>query len=1355
MHRTTSTGSGFASPYSTGGGGTDLEHSFGALLLAGLLQGHPVPTLGDEITPHEVRFQQAAFCPVDDLAVQGDGPAGSRTVFIGVRRSPSIGPGSTAFVRLMADYLQVVVGRRDALGRGDERLALAIAAPCVPADELEALAGIARRQPDDARFRQAVHAPRATNGKVRARLRLFDQVVTAAAATAGIELNNPTDGQEMTWRLLRSLWIAQLRLQGDSPADRTAVVARLVPLAGSAARAVALWDHLNVLSTEYAINAACVTTEMLVRDLHGFIRLDTTPGPGGLPARGEQYRQRLNDLPPSCGPGLLTAWRDQPELAWQLVTALTAIDQAPTEVVDQWQSGIPAWLIPAPWQIQAAAAQLAGAYGARQLSAQLFAKAAVQGAPHSDIWLAQAAMLHEENNDQAARATVLEDLRRDQARLGPFPRAVVAYFANDLSTASREIDSWTPVQPQEWRLQTVIKLWILARVHETVTTEFLDRSLGVLAGAQEQHWSASLAITQASLLLSRARRGDSPNFDADARQARALALHARDDMRLYRADSAQAVAVACEASILLSDFRNVIDLGTLAGSANSVEASSPTVSEYVTVAACYFGDVSLARHHAKHVTEPVARARVDGFIAKAEGRDPSPFWLRAARDSDNDEQLAQILAALAQHGTDAIDQFPDFVGRNPHQAAELRAIAKVATGSPGAAIISLRERRRSSITAALTLAHAYQAAGQLDDQVQTLRDAADHFHDPSLRLSAAEALATSSRQSEAQQEIDELLAITEPGWSRRADALRLAAHLANTAGRTDRLCELLHILLQIEPDDAPSRWALVHALLNRGDLDAAWRTLHAAPQPLDPSNTIDAQTWVHLYRRLGQPAETVAGCLRLLRRFSDDEQFCVVALTNLTVPWPESADIPAALRAEAAEEAERFFTRWPDSPHLRRIQTTDPDRLRDDMTAMLQRSNDEQLHWRRLTFMLARGQIPLSMLAAATRRSYSEICLQRAGGVLPAHNPHPDEFAACVAAAATAIDHDVVMDIPAIIVLQQLPEDIRHHTISRFARTMTTDDVMLDTLAAKDILALRSPGTFYYDDTFGGLKTTETPVEEADRLAVEAAELHSAVAGMDRRTCPPGKQFEADLGSDLRTWISPFSLARERRATLWSDDPILRALARQAGTPATSTQAILQQLLDNGVITADQREACIRRLIRSRIGAFPLDGQRLVQVARQEEWHPRSVAAAIARPESWSNLQAAVTFYLYAATRAQHQGSAAAYGWLYAAVRGATLALPRAVATQTAATLLALTLVSIRVEDDQIAALLSAIRQAISDGDDPDLAPSPDPLPLVASILREHYGSRTDPEDVIPQVIRKFAALSDADREAVLDALLR
>jgi hypothetical protein len=62
------------SSYTTGGGGTVLEHRYGAVLLSHLLTGDSVPQLGDDATPVSVRFQASAFSPVDDLVVVGRTP---------------------------------------------------------------------------------------------------------------------------------------------------------------------------------------------------------------------------------------------------------------------------------------------------------------------------------------------------------------------------------------------------------------------------------------------------------------------------------------------------------------------------------------------------------------------------------------------------------------------------------------------------------------------------------------------------------------------------------------------------------------------------------------------------------------------------------------------------------------------------------------------------------------------------------------------------------------------------------------------------------------------------------------------------------------------------------------------------------------------------------------------------------------------------------------------------------------------------------------------------------------------------------------------------------------------------------
>jgi len=1215
--------SGFASPYATGGGGTVLEHAHGAVLLAALLQGHPVSGLGDEITPREIRFQQGALCPVDDLVVVGDCPTGPRTLYMGVRRAPTIGVSSSSFVRLLSDYLRMVVVCQAELDGDRARLGLGVAAPHAGAREVAQLAYWARRQPDEAAFRAFVAAPKATNGKVRARLRNLDDVVAAAAAQGGIALADTAEGRVLTWRLLKALRIIELRLEGDDPADRTGVISRLVPLVGDSARAVALWRRLLELSAGYAQAAAIVTFDMLARDISTLVQIGapvSAPTPVGV--REEQVQERLRQLPAVCGPRLLAAWRDDQVLAWRLITAVTTVEQRPAAVLRQWQSSRPTWLDTASWQVQLAAGELAAGYGADTLAAELFTAAASQGAPRRGFWLARAAMIHDETSNNVGRQEVIAALQPIAAASEPFVGAVAALLTGDPDTASHLLHAWEPDDPNDRTIRAVLRLRLVAPSdpHAVLDRDMLDRGLRVLAEALGERWVAGLAVARARLLIMRARRGESPNWDADLREARTLAVRARDDRRTYRGDSADAVALACQASMLLMDLRRVLALGAPAGEATTAEAAAAEVCEYVAISAIQLGQLDLARDRAAHVAGEAAGARVDAFLADAGGQDPRPHWWRAAElAGDSDEQLAQALAGLAGAGVNGLARFPGFADRHPDAAVELQATAELGAGRPGAAIVRLRERRRSSVTAALNLAQAYQAVGKVDDQVRTLRDAADHFKDPSLRHAAAEVLARAGRAVEAEHELDTLLATTDPGWSGRADALRLAAQLANGNGRFDRVCQLLRIVLQIDPADASSRWALIHTLLHRGDLNEAWRVLHDATQPLDPSNTSDARAWIQLHRRRGQPVETIAGCLRLLRRFGDDEQFSAATLINLMLPWPTPIELPGGLRAQLATESERFFASWPASADLRRIQTADLIQLRTDMITMIRRSSEEQQQWRRLVHGLAHGQVPLGVLAAVTRRSYAEICLHRGDGMLPAHNPDPHEFAASIDAAQAGEDQDVVIDTPAVTVLNTLADHVRKTAMARFARVLTTDDVMIDALAAKDTLALRSTASWRYDDQHDHLLLDETAEAEADRLAGEADRLYDAIEALARLTPPAERTFDDMRTPALSTWASPLDLARAEGAVLWSDDPVLRALARGTGVRATSTTAVLHHLASTGVLADDQLETCVRTLIKARIGNLPLNEQRLLELAEEDNWKPASVAAALARPANWAD----------------------------------------------------------------------------------------------------------------------------------------
>src|SRR6266700_2219763 len=91
------------SPYASGGGGTVLEHLYGAVLLSNLLTGDPISELGDDATVDSVFFQGRRVSAVDDLVVSGSARGGERRqVSIGVRRDPTVTAKDKKTARLLA-----------------------------------------------------------------------------------------------------------------------------------------------------------------------------------------------------------------------------------------------------------------------------------------------------------------------------------------------------------------------------------------------------------------------------------------------------------------------------------------------------------------------------------------------------------------------------------------------------------------------------------------------------------------------------------------------------------------------------------------------------------------------------------------------------------------------------------------------------------------------------------------------------------------------------------------------------------------------------------------------------------------------------------------------------------------------------------------------------------------------------------------------------------------------------------------------------------------------------------------------------------------------------------------------------
>lgn len=241
-----------ADPVSTGGGGVVLEHRYGAALLASLLAGVPVPALGDDVTPLQVRFQCTTYSPVDDLTVVGRTASGSsRVLSIGVRRTPVFAASSAPTVALISTYVRAVEEKWDEIQAGRLRLGVACLEPNGGVREVAGLAEIARTCSGNADFRTRVaHRSR----RLARRLAHFDALVTAASGSP-----------ELAWRVLFALRTI------DAPDTVVAVNSlREATRERTAGVASTLYDRLARLAGDYAPAGAWVDETVLRKDLDGW-----------------------------------------------------------------------------------------------------------------------------------------------------------------------------------------------------------------------------------------------------------------------------------------------------------------------------------------------------------------------------------------------------------------------------------------------------------------------------------------------------------------------------------------------------------------------------------------------------------------------------------------------------------------------------------------------------------------------------------------------------------------------------------------------------------------------------------------------------------------------------------------------------------------------------------------------------------------------------------------------------------------------------------------------------------------------------------------------------------------------------
>lgn len=262
------------SPYSTGGGGVTLERRAAVLYLARLLTGQTAGELHGRRV-QRVSFQQAPAHRVDDLVVVATRDDGSDPLEldIAVRRAPAFTTSDKDTEKLFGAALTTVRMVRDAgVAR---RLAICVAGPQRPAQQVSQLADLARQQATVSGFFSLVRTPGQFQRTIRDRLQHLVNLVTANLSAAGVDASSET-AEEATWQLLDRLDILMPRLEAPDETDWDDLLNRLAPWAreDTVAAATALRDRLVSLASRYSPAAADVDLPMLRRDAHEVLHVE-------------------------------------------------------------------------------------------------------------------------------------------------------------------------------------------------------------------------------------------------------------------------------------------------------------------------------------------------------------------------------------------------------------------------------------------------------------------------------------------------------------------------------------------------------------------------------------------------------------------------------------------------------------------------------------------------------------------------------------------------------------------------------------------------------------------------------------------------------------------------------------------------------------------------------------------------------------------------------------------------------------------------------------------------------------------------------------------------------------------------
>ena len=1019
---------------------------------------------------------------------------------------------------------------------------------------------------------------------------------------------------------------------------------------------------------------------------------------------GTQILARL-DARTDFPAGLLTLSLRARQEAQDLVGVWPPVEQAvgilhscPTQraaLLQQWADQFPRWLEQtAPPQAFAWLAQLAADYDAHRASVAFFQRCIDGGGFPRDLWVALTAVqLSKADTDHDARAFVAAN--HDPG--SPLLLGLLALFDSDWAATLDHFAAWNPGSATTRALKAGLETVALTSTGKQAA------ALARLRAADPRGDLSGIQLQIALLLLDRAVRGRSEHRLADAHEALALAIKARDDRRAWFGDSVAPAVVAVQAAQICGDPATAWDLTQEQpeGQALAREAHDVRLIEYRALLAALTGRVDEARRLHKQVESSYVRAQITAVLTE-QGADSDTGTVQAAWqavwDAATTEQ-EQLGAAMGLAERGALPRDPASLGRlesaYPEALAEIRLLARALGTSSAGDLSVLRANVTQSRMIVVALAQRYQISGERELRARTLRQGAEHWRDALMMAMAADAYRHADMPAQTIACARDALAMAGPDWAAQRDmyALQVDAELAE--GDTGRATDAARSMLALDQHDHDARWALARCHVNRGLLEDAWSVLTYLGPPIDPTTGHQALLWVMLAARYSGEVTFAGQALSLMQRWPDDEELlggfiATLHLSATTAPERWSRDDAEQLQEATADYLERF----PTSSQFRAVRLGPEEDPLVDLAEELRLAHENA---KEVLSKVAVADLPLGTLTWVAARSYTEASLRRAAGFVYAGDPLAVDAAAAAVTASRSLR--TVIDPTTAHTLALLDPALAEQLIGALDTVVTTDQLYQDALRAKESLALQTELTLGWDEVAQRPAIHAAEAGELERLrslSVRIVEVLRSIARVPRpelRCFPiPGKQG--------RQWLTAPDYAKEHGLVLWSDDRVLRSIARSEGVPAFGTLDLLDAMAATGRLGTREVLLVKADLLRNCYVDIDFSTELFSAAALADGWRAKAVASAMSRPQAWVQPQAAAAFVLECVAHISTQYPQDIERWLAAASTGLARGAEPAAAHHNLKTLAWQVLTQPWVTTSSLPFVLRGLRRGIAGRDD-------------------------------------------------------